>query len=229
MNSTGLFLYGKCLRNRLLRLPEPETCHWILLGDEIRDPEALKTVLGLEEQDHLILADSVEEVLAHSDLTIDAIARQTGEEALIDPYHGEDDLQDGFLRHCTPAFSSRPANLLDIASAGAELGRWGFRVAHGTYGLMKKMVVSGCCSELDAADKTRTLTAALEADRPSEYFRILHRCGALAQISPLIDGLFDPEPGHGPGELPEAIGLLDTKKIPDAIRDALKIDFGWQD
>lgn len=170
--------------------------------------------------------DSLVESLQRSTLTIDAMARnQDGE--IIDPFNGQDDLQDGLLRHCSNTFTDRPENLLTVALEGAQLIRWGFHVAHGTYALMKKMVVSGACAELDSVDKLDALIQVLDSDRPSEYFRILHRCGALAQISPCTNDLFDAGAGHSSHAVPELIQQLDKNTVPEELRVCFRNDFGW--
>ncbi|RMG58521.1 MAG: hypothetical protein D6717_02825, partial [Gammaproteobacteria bacterium] len=101
-------------------------------------------------------------------------------------------------------------NLLRVALAGAELRQWGFRLAHGTHGLMKRMAQDPAALEkLRDEIAGEWLDAALQTPRPSEYLRILHRCGALVHLHPELDGLFESDQGHGSG-LPEALVQLDS-------------------
>ena len=50
---------------------------------------------------------TLEQDLARRDLTINAMARDEAG-ALVDPYHGADDLRDKTLRHVSPAFAEDP-------------------------------------------------------------------------------------------------------------------------
>ena len=65
---------------------------------------------------------TLEEDLRRRDLTINAIA-ETPDGELIDPYNGQDDLANGFLRHVSPAFSEDPVRILRVARLVARLDR----------------------------------------------------------------------------------------------------------
>ncbi len=141
---------------------------------------------------------TLEEDLQRRDLTINAMAEsETGE--LIDPYDGESDLKQGVLRHVSPAFREDPVRVLRVARFAARYARWGFRVAHGTNTLMRMIVTDG---EVDALVPERVwseLERALGEERPSQFFRVLRGCGALARVFPEIDALFgvpQPEKPH---------------------------------
>ena len=82
---------------------------------------------------------ALEQDLARRDLTINAIAK-ADDGALIDPFNGKKDLQDGVLRHVSEAFQEDPVRILRVARFAA---RFGFRVADETLALMKMMVASG--------------------------------------------------------------------------------------
>ncbi len=227
MNPEKQYLTGKALRNQIMNIEPPVHAHWIIVGklesgDTATDPDN-----DFKQGDTYEYTDSLEEALQQSVLTIDAMAMNDQGE-IIDPFNGQDDLEEGLLRHCHQTFSARPENLLLVALEGAQLIRWGFHVAHGTYGLMKKMVTSGACSELDSFDRLEALKQALESDRPSEYFRILHRCGALAELAPCANDLFETGTGHSSHGLPELIKLLDKQIVPKKLRDCFKQDFDWK-
>lgn len=53
------------------------------------------------------------------DLTINAMA-QTADGDIIDPYHGQDDLRAGLLRHVSPAFAEDPVRILRLARFAAR-------------------------------------------------------------------------------------------------------------
>mgnify|MGYP006288800345 CR=1 FL=1 len=163
---------------------------------------------------------TIEEDLAHRDLTIHALARDPWG-TLVDPYGGEEDLHAGFLRHVTPAYARHPEYLLSTAVAAAELARWGFRIAHGTHGLMKRMAADGAAEGLSPPRRREALEAALAAPRPSELFRVLHRCGALARLAPEVDAWFGEAATHG-APAPEALTALDgDARDPEARRAQL--------
>ncbi len=81
---------------------------------------------------------TLEEDLARRDLTINALAMDESGE-LVDIFNGRDDLEEGILRHISPAFIDDPVRLLRAARFSARLGRWGFRLAHETHALLKQM------------------------------------------------------------------------------------------
>ncbi len=139
---------------------------------------------------------TLEDDLARRDLTINAMA-EDAQGKVIDPFGGREDLANGRLRHVSPAFVEDPVRILRIARYAARFARWGFRVAHGTHALMKKMVANG---EVDALVPERVwqeTEAALGEDTPSRFFEVLRNCGALARIFPELEALFGvPQPKH---------------------------------
>lgn len=154
---------------------------------------------------------SLEEALACADLTINAMARDENGR-LIDPWGGRSDLDEGILRHASPLFRYHPEYLLSTATHAAQMAAWGFHVAHGTYGMMKAMVSGRVLDGVQPAAIWRYLEPALLGQRPSEFFRVLHRCGALAVLSAATDSLFvsGGQQAHGPGAMPAALRCLDT-------------------
>jgi tRNA nucleotidyltransferase (CCA-adding enzyme) len=129
---------------------------------------------------------TLEEDLIRRDLTINAMAKdlQTGE--IIDPFSGQQDLNDGYLRHVSPAFVEDPVRVLRVARFAARFAQWGFRLAHGTHALLKKISASGELSELTVERLWQETERALSEKRPDRYFHVLHRCGALAILFPEI-------------------------------------------
>ena len=207
------FLAGKAIRNTLLDLPVSEADkEWISCS--ATNPEDVLS--------------SLKDKLADRDLSIHAMAMDDAGN-LIDPYGGQQDLEEGLLRHTSPAFASKPENILSMAVAGAELSRWGFRIAHGTYGLLKKMASKNIQEQLTIEEKRSALTQALAAERPAEFFRILHRCGALRGISKEVNALFEESDSHKNQQLPEVISMLNKKDlvIEEKLLKILEQDFGY--
>jgi len=141
---------------------------------------------------------TLEDDLRRRDLTINAMAEDdTGH--LIDPFGGATDLRDGVLRHVSPAFSEDPVRVLRVARFAARYAKWGFRVAHETNRLMRSMVESGEIDHLVPERVWSELERALGEEKPSRFFIVLRRCGALARLFSEIDALFgvpQPEKHH---------------------------------
>ncbi len=143
-------------------------------------------------------AITLEQDLARRDLTVNALALDR-DGNLIDLFQGRDDLDAGLLRHITPAFDEDPVRVLRAARFAARLGRWGFRIAHGTFGLMQKMARR---EELRSVlpDRLREeMLKALASEQPWRFFEILHRCGALRRLLPAVAGAMGPAGGHAGG------------------------------
>ena len=129
---------------------------------------------------------TLEQDLQRRDLTINAMAEdETG--VIIDPFHGQQDLQAGILRHVSDAFVEDPVRVLRTARFAA---RFRFKVANETQALMSEMVANG---EVDALVPERVwaeMRKALDTDAPQIFFQVLRDCGALARVLPEIDALF---------------------------------------
>ena len=80
---------------------------------------------------------TLEDDLARRDLTINAMARDDGGQ-IIDPYHGQADLEARILRHVGPAFVEDPVRILRLARFAARFSD--FSVAPETQALMRRMV-----------------------------------------------------------------------------------------
>lgn len=141
---------------------------------------------------------TLEQDLERRDLTINAIAKDDAG-ALVDPFHGQRDLQDRWLRHVSSAFVEDPVRVLRVARFAARFGSLGFRVAPETLELMRKIAARG---ELDALVSERVwqeTQRALTADQPWRFFEVLREANALAIIFPEINALFgvpQPEAWH---------------------------------
>jgi tRNA nucleotidyltransferase (CCA-adding enzyme) len=144
---------------------------------------------------------TLEEDLERRDLTINAIARDENG-ALVDPFHGADDLRAGVLRHVSAAFAEDPVRILRVARFAA---RFGFEIAHPTRTLMRQMVASGEADALVPERVWQEFARGLMEARPSRMFHVLAECGALACIAPELAPLFaDPDVGG------EVLDTLDT-------------------
>lgn len=230
-----VYLVGGAVRDRLLGLPVKE-CDWVVVGATEEEMLELgyRRVAGdfpvflhpRTGEEHALARREVktspgyrgfevdagpdvtlEQDLIRRDLTINALAEDESGE-LIDLFHGREDLDDGMLRHISPAFAEDPVRLLRVARFAARLGRWGFRVAHGTHALMKKMAAS---DELPALKRERVwkeMKRALGEEQSWRFFEVLHRCGALERLAPALgSAMGDPE-GHKGGDESLPVSLL---------------------
>jgi tRNA nucleotidyltransferase (CCA-adding enzyme) len=132
---------------------------------------------------------TLEEDLARRDLTINAIA-QDEEGTLVDPFHGQRDLEQRVLRHVSPAFVEDPVRLLRVARFAARLAPMGFTVADETMALMRSMVVDGEVDHLVPERVWAETRRALAEAQPSAFLRVLREAGALTVLFPEVDALY---------------------------------------
>lgn len=126
---------------------------------------------------------TLEEDLRRRDLTINALA-QDDSGKLIDPYHGERDLNNRVLRHISPAFAEDPVRILRVARFMARFAPLGFSIAPETMTLMKTMVASGEIQALVPERVWQEFSLALQAPAPQAFIQTLYQCGALAILFP---------------------------------------------
>jgi tRNA nucleotidyltransferase (CCA-adding enzyme) len=208
-----IYLVGGAVRDKLLGLPVSER-DWVVVGasaqemvdlgyqavgkdfpvflhPKTREEYALarterKTAPGYTGFD--ICADpaiTLEEDLLRRDLTINAMA-ETAQGELIDPYGGRSDLDNGLLRHVSPAFSEDPVRVLRVARFAARFAHYGFHVAHDTNALMRRMVDNGEIDYLVAERVWAELHKALASNTPARFFTVLAGCGALKTLFPEV-------------------------------------------
>lgn len=129
---------------------------------------------------------SLEQDLMRRDLTINAMA-QDEQGNIIDPFGGQKDLQQGILRHVSPAFAEDPVRILRTARFAA---RFGFNVAEETMDLMRHMVDIGEVDALVAERVWQELAKGLMEQQPRRMLEVLRECGALKILLPEIEALF---------------------------------------
>ncbi len=137
---------------------------------------------------------TLEEDLQRRDLTINAMAQSASGE-IIDPYNGQQDLEDRLLRHVSDAFQEDPLRVLRVARFAARFHHLGFRVAEETMHLMGEMVRTNELTHLTAERVWQETERALSERSPWIFFEVLKECGCLAVCFPEIDALFGvPQP-----------------------------------
>lgn len=136
---------------------------------------------------------TLEEDLIRRDLTINAMAEDE-QGQLIDPYGGQSDLAARQLRHVSPAFAEDPLRVLRVARFAARYAELGFRVAPDTQALMRQLAESGELQALTPERRWKEISRALMEPRPDVFVQVLRDCGALKELFPEIDRLFDTPP-----------------------------------
>jgi tRNA nucleotidyltransferase (CCA-adding enzyme) len=221
-----VYLVGGAVRDALLGLPVKER-DWVVIGSTRDELVRLKyrevgrdfpVFLHPDTQEEYALARlerkvspgyrgfavefgpevTLAEDLARRDLTINAIAKAE-DGSLIDPYHGQHDLQARVLRHVSPAFIEDPVRILRVARFAARFASLGFRVAPETMALMRAMSARGEVDALVAERVWQETEKALHEPGASVFFQVLRDCGALQVIYPELDALFgvpQPEKWH---------------------------------
>jgi tRNA nucleotidyltransferase (CCA-adding enzyme) len=124
---------------------------------------------------------TLEEDLQRRDLTINAIA-QTLDGKLIDPYGGQQDLQQHILRHVSPAFVEDPVRILRLARFAARFSD--FQIHPETMQLMQQMVAAGEVNALVPERVWQELVRALAEAQPQRFFKVLTECHALFILFP---------------------------------------------
>ena len=132
---------------------------------------------------------TLEQDLARRDFTMNAIA-QDSQGLLVDPYHGQRDIEQKIIRHVSPAFSEDPVRVLRAARFMARFAYLGFRVADETLELMRSIVQAGELDHLVPERVTQELFSALRYTQPSAFLQTLREANALNILLPEIDALY---------------------------------------
>jgi len=132
---------------------------------------------------------TIEEDLKRRDLTVNAMAINDQDE-IIDPYHGQKDLNDRILRHVSDAFIEDPLRVLRVARFAARYHSYGFTIAPATMSLMTKLSESGELQSLTAERIWQEMQRSLAEEHPEVFFEVLHQCQALKALWPELDVLW---------------------------------------
>lgn len=156
---------------------------------------------------------TLEEDLQRRDLTINAIAEDKNGN-LIDPYHGEEDIKQGLLRHVSDAFVEDPLRVLRIARFAATLG---FKIAPDTTRLLKEISKTDELESLVSERVWTEMEKALSGKYPARFILVLRSCNALIKLFPEIEALFGvPQPKEYHPEIDS--GLHTIMSLNQAVR-----------
>ena len=111
-------------------------------------------------------------------MTINAIAEDENG-LLIDPYKGQEDLENRQLRHVSTAFKEDPLRVLRIARFKAKLHNLGFTITEETYSLISEIVESGELLSLVPERIWLETEKTLKHSRFDQYFKTLIEINAL--------------------------------------------------
>lgn len=162
---------------------------------------------------------TLEEDLARRDLTINAMAMDEHNH-LIDPYHGQTDLNNKILRHVSPAFIEDPVRVLRVARFAARFHHLGFTLANETRALMYSMVKQGELEHLVAERVWQEWQKSLNEKNPEQFIWILRSCDALRVIFPELHALFGvPNPYKHHPEIDSGVHTLMVLEAVAALSD----------
>ncbi len=132
---------------------------------------------------------TIEEDLIRRDCTANSMAEEIFDDMktrvshVIDPFGGQDDIQNKILRHTTDAFADDPVRVLRMARFRARFGsEW--TVAPETAALVSSMAKSGVLSELTPERVWKEMSRALMEPHPRLFFDTLLEVDALHVVFP---------------------------------------------
>lgn len=151
---------------------------------------------------------TIEQDLLRRDLTVNAMAINTYGE-IIDPYNGQQDLNNRVLRHVSEAFIEDPLRVLRVARFAARYHEFGFTIADETMRLMQKISESGELNSLSAERVWQEMQRSLAEDHPEVFFSVLRECKALSELWPDLDKLWGiPNPAEWHPEICSGIHTM---------------------
>lgn len=128
---------------------------------------------------------TLEQDLYRRDLTVNAIA-QADNGTVIDPYNGQQDLNNKILRHVGPAFCEDPLRVLRVARFAARYHHLGFCIADETMVLMKNMVQQGELKTLTQERVWLEIEKSLGDGSIEVFTTVLSHLNALNDVQPLL-------------------------------------------
>ena len=212
-----IYLVGGAIRDRLLGFSPPYENDWVVVNATPDDLEkkgykkvgkSFPVYINPETGEEYALARresksgsgyhgfdfdispniSLEEDLARRDLTINAIAQDENGQ-IIDPYKGQEDLENRKLRHVSKAFKEDPLRVLRISRFKAKLHNLGFTITEETLNLISEIVKSGELLSLVPERIWLETEKTLKHSRFDQYFKTLIQINALNQVYPDLVGL----------------------------------------
>jgi tRNA nucleotidyltransferase (CCA-adding enzyme) len=152
---------------------------------------------------------TLEQDLERRDLTVNAIAQDQATGELIDPFHGQADLQARVLRHVSEAFIEDPVRVLRVARFAARFASLGFTVAPETIALMQAIAAKGELAALVPERVWQETQRVLEQASPWIFFEVLRAGDALPMVFPEVAALFGvPQPAQWHPEIDAGVHTM---------------------
>ncbi|QHJ13388.1 Multifunctional CCA protein [Paraglaciecola mesophila] len=168
---------------------------------------------------------TLEQDLLRRDLTVNAMAMDD-KGNIIDPFNGQQDLQNRILRHVSDAFEEDPLRVLRVARFAARYASYGFTIAEETKTLMANITQSGELSHLSAERVWVETAKSLLEDTPQVYFETLRECGALKVWFPELDCLWGiPNPAKWHPEIDTGIHSMMVLEQSVRVSNKLSVRF----
>lgn len=151
---------------------------------------------------------TIEQDLKRRDLTVNAMAQAENGD-IIDPFGGQQDLDNRILRHVSDAFSEDPLRVLRVAKFAARYAHLNFTVADETLELMQQIAETDELQSLTPERVWQETQAALECESPQVYFDVLYKTSALKKLMPELHKLWGvPNPPKWHPEIDSGIHTL---------------------
>ncbi|MFT6896017.1 MAG: tRNA nucleotidyltransferase (CCA-adding enzyme) [Paraglaciecola sp.] len=168
---------------------------------------------------------TLEQDLARRDLTINAMAMDDNHH-IIDPYNGQQDLNNRVLRHVSSAFVEDPLRVLRVARFAARYASYGFHIAPETLALMGEISLSGELEHLTAQRVWQETARSLLEDHPQVYFNVLRDCNALKVWFPELAVLWGvPNPAKWHPEIDTGVHTMLVLQQAVQLSDKLTVRF----
>lgn len=166
----------------------------VMLGNGIDVDVAIprrESKSGKGHKDFVVEGDprmTIEEAARRRDFTINAIYRDLQTGALVDPFHGQQDLLQGALRCVDPkTFIEDPLRVYRGVQFAA---RFDLTIDSQTHALMQDMVTRGELDHLPSERITAEIKKLLlQAPRPSRGFEIMRELGIIERYYPELHAL----------------------------------------
>lgn len=205
-----IYKVGGCVRDMLMGV-EPKDIDYVVVGsnvdemlqsgykmggisfpvfrDENGDEYALarketKTGAGYVGFEFDIDDVSLSDDLFRRDLTCNSIAMDSAGN-IVDPFGGQQDIDDKILRHTSDAFLEDPVRVLRVARFMARFGD-SWKIAPETKRMISRMGKKGVLHELQPDRVWKEMSRAIAEPHPHLFFETLYQCDVLHFIFPEI-------------------------------------------
>jgi tRNA nucleotidyltransferase (CCA-adding enzyme) len=168
---------------------------------------------------------TIEQDLQRRDLTVNAMAMDNNGN-VIDPYNGQQDLNERILRHVSSAFIEDPLRVLRVARFAARYNSYGFSIAPETLQLMEKISLGNELSALTPERVWQEMQSCLQENNPEVFFNVLHQCQALKKLWPELDVLWGvPNPAQWHPEICSGIHTMMVLQQSVKLSDKTSVRF----